>query len=189
MMMGGGPGGPGANNQSALALLEAMPPRPPPGAAYLEPLALPPRGPQHMQGGMGGMGGGGGLGPVVVLRQSASADGGRLEERLAALEARAAVAEQRASSAEQRAAALERGAGEVARSHDIQNQRLAAVSGELARAAAELGDLRLRHEGAHASQAQVAQQVGGRGGVGAWEGEGEGVYRVLVRVYGILGCG
>ncbi len=82
------------------ALREGLPPgRPPPGAGPLEPLP-----PGALRPGAGG---------VLLLRHSASADDGRLEERLAALEARTAVAEQRASAAEQRAAALERTAHEV----------------------------------------------------------------------------
>lgn len=54
---------------------------------------------------------------------------------------------------------------QITRAYDIQNQRLVAVSGELARAAAELNDLRLRHEGNHVSGNQVAQQVRSLGGV------------------------
>jgi hypothetical protein len=52
----------------------------------------------------------------------------------------------------------------MTRAYDINHQRLAAVSGELARAAAEIGDMRLRHEGAHAQSAAAQQQVRGRCG-------------------------
>ena len=52
----------------------------------------------------------------------------------------------------------------MSRAFDVQNQRVGAMANDMSRASAELGDLRLRYEGAMATNGQLQQQVGGRWG-------------------------